>query len=79
MKSKKLILLGIFAVLFNFTHLKAQDTIIEYNNYKWKVGGKGIWEKSGNRNLTPSEYNVYNYGIQISRMINNSKFSVQSG
>lgn len=77
MKSKKLILPGIFAVLINFTHSIAQDTIIEYNNYKWKIGGKFIFDKASNYNLTPSVYYVNNFGIEVSRKLN--KFEIESG
>jgi hypothetical protein len=79
MKSKKFILLGIFALLINYTHLKAQDTIIEYNNYKWKLGGKFIIEKSGDYSLAYDNSDVTSGGMQIVYKLFGTRSSLESG
>ena len=55
------------------------DTVLIYNNYKFKVGIKGLFEKSGTLDLAPETYSVNNFGAQIICKLGKSKSSLVSG
>jgi hypothetical protein len=55
------------------------DTLIVANNYKFKVGVKGLYEKSGIPAFTPETKPVYNYGVQVIYKLGNSISSIESG
>ena len=69
------------ALVFIFFSIQifAQDTLIVFNNYKYKVGIKLISEESGNPSISNETFPVYNIGVQIIRRIKQSKFSFESG
>ncbi|MBI3502446.1 MAG: hypothetical protein HY063_11705 [Bacteroidetes bacterium] len=74
---KKLLLVS--TVVFGLTVAHSQDTIIVTDNYKFKIGGKFISEKSGDRAISPEMYPAYSGGIQIIDRIKKSNFSLESG
>ena len=75
MKNSILVILLLFSQI-----LTAQnDTLIIANNYKFKVGVKGLIENSGAFYLTPETKRVYNIGAQVIYKLGNSKSSIESG
>lgn len=62
-----------------FVGVTQNDTLIVANNYKFKIGIKGLFEKSGVPNLTPETKPVYNFGIQGIYKIGNTKSSIETG
>lgn len=67
-------------IIFNAMATIAQDTVLVYNNYKYKIGIKFIADKSTLHGLGDrEEANVYSEGIQIMRKIKESNFFVESG
>ena len=60
--------------------LIAQDTIIVFNNFNYKIGLKFSSQGSADKSqFTNTYYNVSGGGIQLIRQINKSKFSLESG
>jgi hypothetical protein len=72
------VLLMIFILIFVYK-ANAQDTLIINNNYKWKIGGKFMHEKSSLSYNFVKTYNVNNFGVQIIRRTNNQKLFWESG
>ncbi len=54
------------------------DTLITRSNYKYKIGVKGLYEKSV-ASFTPETKTVYNFGLQGIYRFGNSKSSLESG
>ena len=70
----------IFYLILTASFLKAQDTIIVYNNFNYKIGLKFSSQGSADKSqFTKIYYNVSEGGIQLIRQINKSKFSLESG
>jgi len=65
--------------IFHFLPTRAQDTILVYNNFKYKIGAKFIGEMSGDLSLIPESIPVYSGGFQIIRKFGNSRSSFESG
>ena len=74
----KIVFYSVFLVFYSY-NLNAQDTIIEFNNYKWKIGGKFIFEKSGDYSLAYDNSDVTSEGLQLVYKINETKSSLESG
>jgi len=72
-------ILYIFLFSLPFIGVAQNDTLIINNNYKWKVGVKGLFEKSGIPVLAPIETNVYNFGASLVYKLGTSKSSIESG
>lgn len=62
-----------------FVGVTQNDTLIIANNYKFKIGVKGLFQKSKLPALTPETKPVYNFGIQGIYKIGKSKSYVESG
>lgn len=74
---QKLILLFTAAIL-SIPSVFAQDTLIIYNNYKWKIGGKLISERSESQN-SPTTIPVFSGGFQALYKLGSTKSSIESG
>lgn len=74
---KKFFLIGLF-LLLNTSFFAQNDTLIVKNNYKWKIGVKGLIERS-DVYFTPEPTNVKNIGLQGIYRFNNTKSSIESG
>lgn len=66
-------------LLFPFLLLAQNDTIIINNNYKWKIGVKGMFEKTGYPQLTTDLNEYFNFGFQGIYKIGIYKSSIESG
>jgi hypothetical protein len=66
-------------IFFRFTVTQSQDTLIVSDNYKFKIGGKFISEKSGDATFSPDYYQTYSGGFHVIKRIKKSKLSVESG
>lgn len=66
-------------LLFSGILIAQNDTLITNNNYKFKVGIKGMGEKSGIPSLEPINKNVFNYGGSLMYKLGNSKSLIESG
>ena len=72
---------GLFILLLAFsTPLLAQnDTLIINNDYKFKIGVKGLVERSGIPSLAPANERVYNYGAVLSYKLGKSRSFIETG
>jgi len=62
------------------TPLFAQnDTLIINNDYKWKIGVKGLVERSGIPSFAPANERVYNYGAILSYKLGKSRNFIETG
>jgi hypothetical protein len=79
MKKLSFVLLTILFPYIVTSKLKAQDTLIINDNYKWRTGGKLIGERSGYYSFASDDYPVYSGGIQLIYNFLNSNSSLESG
>lgn len=72
----------IFLFAFLTMNVFAQDTLIVAKNYKYKIGIKGLFERSGLYTVIgndPEALPVYSFGVQVISKFGNSKSSLESG
>jgi len=55
------------------------DTLVINDNYKWKVGVKGLFEKSQIPVLSPIKTNVYNFGVALFYKLGKSNSFIETG
>ncbi len=60
-------------------HVHGQDTIVVFNNYKYKLGSKVLVSHSTDYTFTDDATFVTSGGLQIVRRFGNSKSSLESG
>jgi hypothetical protein len=72
-------LVFISILLIKSVSLFGQDTVIVYNNYKYKIGVEFISDKSADFSLNNDLTRVYGGGIQIVKKIKDGHYSLLSG
>lgn len=66
-------------IVLLFNKSIAKDTLIIFNNYKYKVGSKLIFERSGDYYQTPDSYETFSYGLQLISKLGKTKSSIETG
>ncbi|HNR19916.1 MAG TPA: hypothetical protein PKN75_10750 [Bacteroidia bacterium] len=77
--SKRAFLILSFFFSLCVLKLEAQDTLIVYNNFKYKFGAKFLVDRSNDYSLTPDGSTVCSGGFQIVRRFGKSKSFLESG
>lgn len=76
---KKSILFFFFLFIIFYNRMYAQDTLVNSNNYKYKIGTKFIPEKSCDLAISSNAYQVYSFGFQVIDRVKHSRFSFETG
>ncbi len=68
-----------FIFITSSINVCGQDTLIVFNNYKYKIGGKLLVDHSMDGSLSGESSFVTSGGLQVVRRFGNSKSSLESG
>ena len=69
----------VLLIIFNYTFLHSQDTLIIINNYKIKAGIKLTAEKCNYGFNSEGGYQLYSGGFQFIKRVKQSRASIESG